>query len=182
MLYSLRPVNWPGCRSAALSLLEIGLPVKKYAIAVAALAIVATACSGTTVSTVVEPSVTSSTTTAAPTTTVDPDQAVVFGSGSIPETMPGEFPFPQEAVIGSTLIDRNRNVTEVVFRVPAGVEALAQFFNVNLPNRGYTVNSSDGTETMWDLAFSGNGSSGTIAITFGSQDVSQAVVQVSADA
>ncbi|NND03828.1 MAG: hypothetical protein HKN91_13680 [Acidimicrobiia bacterium] len=153
--------------------------MKKYVITIAALAVVATACSGTTVSTVVEPSVTSS---IAPTTTADPNQSVVFGSGAIPETMPVEFPFPQEAVIGSTLIDRDRGVTEVILRVPAGVEALAQFYEANLPNRNYTVDSSEGGETMWDIVFSGNGGTGTIAITFGSQDVSEAVVRVTTDA
>lgn len=155
--------------------------MKRYALAATALAIVAAACSGNTVTTVVEPSITSSTTTSGPTTTADPDQAVVFGSGAIPETMPSEFPFPEQAVIGSTLIDRNRNVTEVVFRVPAGVESLAAFFEANLPNRNYTIDSSAGAETMWDIAFSGNGGSGTIAILFGSQDVSEAVVRVTAD-
>lgn len=152
--------------------------MKKYALFIAALTIVAAACSGNTVTTVVEPSVTSPPTTEVPPTTVDPDEAVVFGSGAIPETMPAEFPFPQEAVIGSTLIDRNRNVTEVIFRVPAGVEALASFYEANLPGRDYSVDSSNGSETMWDIAFSGNGGTGTIAITFGSQDVSEAVVRV----
>lgn len=139
-----------------------------------ALAIVSAACSGTTVSTVVD---TSSTTT----TTSDPSVPVVFGSGSIPDTMPVEFPFPDEAVIGSTLIDRNRNLTEVIFRVPAAVTALAAFYEANLPNRDYTVDFSSGTETMWEIEFSGNASTGTIAITFGAQDVAEAVVRVTTD-
>ena len=155
--------------------------MKKYAITVAALAVVASACSGNTVTTVVEPSVTSSSTTAGPTTTADPNESVVFGSGSIPETMPQEFPFPEQAVIGSTLIDRNRNVTEVIFRVPAGVGALAAFYESNLPNRNFTIDSSAGGDTKWDFTFSGNAVTGTIVINLGSQDVSEAVVRVTAD-
>ena len=99
---------------------------------------------------------------------------------SIPETMPEEFPFPQEAVIGSTLIDRNRNLTEVIFRVPAGVPALVAFYEANLPNRNFIVDSSAGGETEWDIAFSSEVGTGTIAITFGSQDVSEAVVRLTA--
>lgn len=95
--------------------------------------------------------------------------------------MPVEFPFPDEAVIGSTLIDRNRNLTEVIFRVPAAVTALAAFYEANLPNRDYTVDFSSGTETMWEIEFSGNASTGTIAITFGAQDVAEAVVRVTTD-
>ncbi len=95
--------------------------------------------------------------------------------------MPDGFPFPAEAVIGRTLIDRNRNVTEVIFRVPAGVEALAEFFEANLPGRDFTVDSSAGGETRWDIAFSGNATTGIIAISLGSQDVSEAVVTVTAD-
>lgn len=128
-----------------------------------------------------DPSVTTSTTTAAPITTIDPDQDIVFGSGSIPETVPVEFPFPEQAVIGSTLIDRNRSLTEVIFRVPAGVEALVAFYEANLPSREFSVDSSEGGETNWDIAFSGNGSSGTIAISFGAQEVAEAVVRLTAD-
>ncbi len=146
------------------------------------LALLSAACSDTKpVETVVLPSTTGQVTTAPPTTS-DPNETIVLGSGSIPDTMPSEFPVPAEAVVGSTLIDRNRNLTEVVMRVPAGVEAAAGFFTTNLPNRGYTVDSSTGDASRWDIALSGGGITGTIVVTLGSQDVSQVVVRVTADA
>ncbi|MCP3975089.1 MAG: hypothetical protein GY720_11425 [bacterium] len=144
------------------------------------LALFGAACSDTpSVETVVLSSTTDQAT--APPTTFDPNASIIFGSGSVPDTLPSDFPIPGEAVIGATLIDRNRSLTEVVMRVPAGVEAVAGFFDTNLANRGYTVESSAGDASKWELVVSGSGVSGTVAITLGTQDVSQAVIRVTAD-
>jgi hypothetical protein len=114
------------------------------------------------------------------TTTVDTsDQPVVFGRGSMPDTVPEDFPLPDQAVIGSTLIDRTRGVTEVVVTFPTGVTAVSDFYATNLEALGYTVNSSSGSDAEWVITFSkdaltgearimpgGNGlSSGTIVLT-----------------
>ena len=152
--------------------------MKKTTYIFAVMAVALTACSGgSTVSTEVLPSEAPEQTT----TTSDPSEPIVFGSGVMPDTMPEGFPIPAEAVIGSTLIDRDRNVTEVIVRIPAAVEPVAQFFETNLPNRGYDVAASSGGETAWDIEFGGEGFGGTIAITLGAQDVSQAVIRVTAD-
>lgn len=158
--------------------------VNKLALMFIAIALLAAACSDSTpVETVILPSTTTVETpsTTGPAVTSDPDQSIVLGSGTVPETLPAEFPLPAEAVIGSTLIDRNRDLTEVVMRVPAGVDAVAAFFATNLVNRGYTVDSSAGDSARWEIALSGRGLSGTVVVTLGSQDVSQAVVRVTAD-
>jgi len=150
----------------------------KLALITASLALVLGACSdSTTIVTEVQPSSTGAG-SSTPATTVDPDQAVIFGSGSLPETMPADLPIPVEAVIGSTLIDRNRSLTEVILRVPASVVALGAFFDANLPGRGYTVGSSAGDDDRWDIEFSNDDLTGTIAIIFGDEDVSQAVITV----
>lgn len=152
--------------------------VYRITAAIVALALFAAACSGAgSVTTEVGQS---STTAVGPTTTIDPDQDIIFGSGSVPDTVPADFPFPDEAVIGSTLIDRTRNVTEVIFRVPAAVEALAAFFETNLPGRGYTVGASSGGDSSWNIEFSNGAATGTIDITLGGESVAQAVVRITA--
>ena len=64
--------------------------------------------------------------------------------------------------------------------MPASVKALADFFEVNLPGRNFVVDSSEGGETQWDIAFSGDSGTGTVSIKFGSQEVSEAVVRLTA--
>jgi len=114
------------------------------------------------------------------TTTTDPAASVVFGSGSVPETMPTEFPIPEGAVIGSTLIDRNRDLTEMIVRVPADIEALTDFYDTNLPGRGFTVDSSAKEGAGWKLEFSSPAGAGAVEITIGGQGLSQALVTFTA--
>ncbi len=150
----------------------------RHALAVAAMTVAIAACSGNSpVVTEVLPSTTA--TTAAP-TTIDANATVIFGSGSVPETLPADFPIPAESVIGGTMIDYNRNLTELILRVPAGLEALVGFFDTNLPTRGYEIVSSAGTATNWEVEFSNDAVTGTIAISLAAQDIAQAVVQVTA--
>ncbi len=135
---------------------------------IVSLALLGAACSGST---------TITTGTEAPaTTTVDPAARVIFGSGSVPETMPTEFPIPDGAVIGSTLIDRNRDLTEMIVRVTSDVAALTDFYATNLPGRGFTVDFSEKEGAGWKLEFSSEAGAGTVAISDGGRGVAQAVV------
>lgn len=138
-----------------------------------ALAIVAAACTGS------GEDETTPSTTESPTTAVASGgaQNVEFGSGSIPETLPAEFPVPDEAVIGTTLIDRSRNNTEVLLTMPADVLEVKGYYEENLPGRGFEVATSDGTDTSWLIEFSGGGGAGVIRISTGGAGVSVAAVQ-----
>lgn len=139
----------------------------RLAILIVTLALAAAACSDSSATK------TPDSTTA---TTSDPTASIVFGSGSMPDTMPAEFPIPAEAVIGSTLIDRDRGRTEMIVRVSSELEALTAFYDTNLPGRGFAVDSSGEIGAGWTIAFSGADGTGTVEITALGQGVSQAVV------
>ncbi|OFW65127.1 MAG: hypothetical protein A2135_10725 [Actinobacteria bacterium RBG_16_67_15] len=47
---------------------------------------------------------------------------VVFGEGERPPAIPGDFPIPGNAVIGSTMIDRTNHRTEMALQVGSEVE------------------------------------------------------------
>lgn len=132
------------------------------------LALLGAACAGS-VPITTDPETTSS-------TTVEPEQSIVFGSGSVPETMPEEFPIPARAIVGSTLIDHDRGRTEMMVRVSADVEALVAFFDTNLPGRGFAVGTSVEDGAGWRMGFSAETGVGTIEITSAGQGVTQAFV------
>lgn len=155
--------------------------MRRITIFITGLALAATACSGSTVTTEVLPSSTSST-SQVPRTSTDPNESIIFGSGSIPDTIPADFPFPSQAVIGSTLVDRDRSLTEVIIRIATDVAVLASFYDDNLAANGYEVVSSAGGDTAWDIEFTNDSVTGTIAVTLGGQSVSQAVIRMTADA
>jgi hypothetical protein len=94
--------------------------------------------------------------------------------------MPAEFPIPEGAVIGSTLIDRNRDLTEMMVRVSADMEALTAFYDTNLPGRGFVVGSSAKEGAGWKLEFSNSTGAGTVEITIGGPGLSQAFVTFTA--
>jgi hypothetical protein len=93
------------------------------------------------------------------------DDPVVFGEGRRPPAIPGDFPIPTDAVIGSTMIDRTNHRTEMALQVGFGLEAAVQYFNVGLVSNGYVVGSSHGTSTSWTIAFSRGELSGEIDFT-----------------
>jgi hypothetical protein len=70
-------------------------------------------------------------------TTVDASEDVVFGSGPLPDSVPDDFPVPEEARISSTLVVRSAGTTEVIMRMPATVEAAVEYFEENLDARGF---------------------------------------------
>lgn len=108
----------------------------------------------------------------------DAAAGVVFGRGSIPDTVPDSFPIPEEAVIGATLIDTNRGLTEMIVTFPASVEAVVMYYEDNLPLGGYEITSSDGTDGEWAMEFNGEGIDGVIRIKAGGSGLSSATVRL----
>jgi hypothetical protein len=103
---------------------------------------------------------------------------VVFGRGSVPEAVPDSFPIPDQAVIGATLVDTSRGLTEMVITLPAAVEAVVTYYEENLPLGGYEITSSDGTNSAWVIEFSGEGIDGEIGIKAGGSGLSSATVRL----
>jgi len=132
----------------------------RYVILIIALALFGAACSDSTTTT----------------TASDSTALVEFGSGSVPETMPAGFPVPDQGIVGSTLIDRDRGRTEMIVRVTADLSALTAFFETNLPGRGFTVDSSQQDGDGWKIEFSWDDGTGTIELTSVGQGISQALI------
>lgn len=113
----------------------------------------------------------------ATTTTIDAS-GVVFGRGTIPETVPTSFPVPDEARVGATLIDSNRNLTEMILTFPANVDAVVDYYEENLPARGYEITTSEGTDADWLIEFNGDGIDGVLRVKTGGSGVAAATVQL----
>lgn len=105
------------------------------------------------------------------------DDAVVFGEGVIPESVPDDFPVPGNAVVGTTLVDKINNRTEFRLTLRGDITATTQFFQVGLVNQGYVVDSSEGSAAEWTLGFSDGPLDGSILIT-SQGSVSAAVVRI----
>jgi len=101
----------------------------------------------------------------------------VFGRGSVPETVPLSFPIPDEAVVGATLVDADRGLTELILTFPAGTAAVVDYYEENLPLRGYQITDSRGTETAWRLDFSDDVVDGVVSVQTGGSGVAAAAVQ-----
>jgi len=117
-----------------------------------------------------------STTGSAQTTAVAGD--VVFGSGSIPEGFPSDFPIPEAATIGSTLVDSNRGRYEVILFVPAAQDAAIVYFEANLENVGYTI-TADGFEgETWRIEFERTGERGRMLLTLEDTEITSAALDL----
>jgi hypothetical protein len=92
-------------------------------------------------------------------------EAVVFGEGEIPESVPESFPIPPNAVIGSTLVDKINHRTEFRLTVASDVESTVRFFQVGLVNQGYVITSSEGNAAEWTMTFRLGDLTGTIFTT-----------------
>jgi len=115
----------------------------------------------------------------AETTTMADTSDVVFGRGSVPDTVPDSFPIPGEAVVGATLVDSNRGLTEMILTFPANVAAVVSYYEENIPGRGYEIASSAGSETEWQIQFDGVDLHGVITVRTGGSGVASAVVEFS---
>lgn len=103
---------------------------------------------------------------------------LVFGSGSLPSTVPADFPIPEQAVIGSTLVDTPRGLTEAIVTYPADVTAVVDFFTANLPAFGYAVDASAGTDAKWEIDFSKDELSGVIIVSTAGPGLSQGALRI----
>ena len=125
----------------------------------------------------------SGTTTVAPETTTTvvsggEEDPVVFGRGELPGTVPSGFPIPAEAVVGTTMIDRINDVTEISMTYPATVVAVVDYFETNLVAVGYSVEESAGSDGDWTITFShSDGPGGTIRLVTAGSGVSQGAIR-----
>lgn len=133
------------------------------AFAVLAVALIAAACNGSSDET---------------TTTIADPSDVVFGRGAIPDTVPDSFPVPDQARVGATLVDANRGLTEMILTFPTNVDAVVDYYEENLPPRGYEITVSEGTDAEWRIEFSGDGVDGVLRVKTGGSGVSAATVQL----
>lgn len=107
-------------------------------------------------------------------------EAVTFGEGEIPESVPDDFPIPGDAVIGTTMVDRTNNRTEFRLTMRSDPTSAVQFFQVGLVNQGYIVGSSDGNQVQWAIEFSrGEELEGSILFTAPQDDLVAAVISMS---
>lgn len=105
--------------------------------------------------------------------------SVVFGRGSVPDPVPSSFPIPDEAVVGATLVDTNRGLTEMILTFPAEVDAVVAYYEENLPVRGYEIAASAGTETEWQIEGEGEGVHLLVTFRAGGNGVASATVELS---
>lgn len=148
---------------------------RSIAIVAIALALLVAACngsSGDTTTTTIDAATTTST------TTDTSGQDLVFAEGEVPETVPDGFPIPDQAVIGSTMIDRTRGVTEMVAVYPANVTEVVDFFETNLPALGYVIDSSSGTDANWTIVFADGDLDGEIVLVVGGSGLTQGTVRI----
>lgn len=123
---------------------------------VAAVAVFGAACSGSDA----EPTTTSTTSVTIPAEIPD----LEFGSGSVPFTVPADFPLPDSGVVGTTMIDGGNGRTEMNVNFPASVEGVVEYYETNLPALGFEVSDSKGTEIEWDIFYVKDGVAGTIRL------------------
>ena len=118
-----------------------------------------------------------STTSTSGATAIDSPDEVVFDSGELPATIPDNFPLPAGSAVGSTMVVTDTGFTEVIVRVSAELGITVEFFEQNLEQNGFVVDSSSGDESKWVIEFSLDGVKGTIDITEPQSAISQAVLR-----
>ncbi len=106
------------------------------------------------------------------------DQDLIFGRGEVPDTVPADFPIPEQAQIGATLVNRSTGLTEMVVTYPANVPDVAANYETNLEALGYTVESSSGTEAQWSITFSRDDLSGDITLSSGGASLSSGTIRL----
>jgi hypothetical protein len=105
------------------------------------------------------------------------DEAVEFEEGRIPDSVPRDFPVPEGAVIGATMVDPVNSRTEFSLTVESELPSLVQFFTISLVNQGYVIERSQGTsQTSWHMSFRRGDLSGEILVSSDGARGSQAIV------
>ena len=93
-------------------------------------------------------------TTPAASCTVAGSESVTFGEGEIPRSVPGEFPVPDHATVGSTMVDRVNHRSEFAFTLAQEATSVVEYYTVNLVSAGFVVDSSAGDIVSWRIEFS----------------------------
>jgi len=107
-------------------------------------------------------------------------EAITFGEGEIPSSVPDDFPIPAGSVVGTTLVDKINHRTEFRLTMRSDPTSAVQFFQIGLVNEGYVVDSSEGNQSLWTIEFSkGQELSGSILFTAPQNDLVAAVVSLS---
>jgi hypothetical protein len=101
-----------------------------------------------------------------------------FGRGVLPASVPALWPTPDQAVIGATMLDGSRRLTEIVMTYPANATDVADYYTTNLPALGYDVTSVSGSDGAVTIEFSGNGVTGTITLTTGGTGLSAGTIRM----
>jgi hypothetical protein len=103
--------------------------------------------------------------------------SVVFGEGTLPTSVPGDFPIPADAVVGSTMVDRENRRTEFALALRADASTVVQYYTVSLVSAGFVVNSSgDDALGTWRIEFSRGELLGTVVIQPGGSALAAVVV------
>jgi hypothetical protein len=134
---------------------------------VVVIAVVAAACTSASDSTAPETT----------TTTFDFPE-LEFGRGVLPGSMPALWPSPDQSVIGTTMMDGSRRLTEVIVTYPATVADVASYYTTNLPVLGFEVTDASGSDGEFAIEFSGNGVTGTIVLTTGGTGLTAGTIQM----
>ena len=100
-----------------------------------------------------------------------------FGRGVLPASVPSPWPMPDQAVIGATMIDGTRKLTEVVVTYPAEVSDVAAYYATNLETLGYDVTNGSGTDGAFSMDFSGFGVTGTITLVTSGTGLTAGTIQ-----
>ncbi len=103
---------------------------------------------------------------------------VRLGEGEIPAAIPDDFPLPEGAVIGATVVDRDRGRTEMTVQAPMEPAGLARFYGIELVNLGYVIDASSGDDEQWRIEFRRGLLEGSIDMQAVEAGVSEAVVEV----
>lgn len=106
-------------------------------------------------------------------------QALTFGEGEIPSSVPDDFPIPAGSVVGNTMVDKVNNRTEFALTLRTDPTSAVQFFQVGLVNQGYVVDSSEGNQALWEIKFSrGQDLTGSIVFSAPQNELVAAVISL----
>lgn len=111
-------------------------------------------------------------------TTVFAFPELEFGRGVVPASVPASWPTPEQAVVGATMMDGTRRLTEMVLTYPSNVSDVAAYYTTNLPVLGFEVTDASGSDGAATIEFSGNGISGTIKLTTGGTGLSAGTIRM----
>jgi len=103
--------------------------------------------------------------------------SVTWATGIVPASVPGDFPMPADAVVGTTMVDRANRRTEFALTLRADASTVVQYYTVSLVSAGFVVNSS-GSDALgtWRIEFSRGELLGTVVIRPGGSGLAAAVV------